>query len=176
MPVMLSVIVPPRDESLADGVAHKPEPVALVRRPDIGSSQHCPATVIPERGQVTEHDSKSSSNECWAVFHKDVAGSNLANDARHVLPHSAALSGDACTPPRDRNVLAWKAANHDVSNSSPRPSVKGLHVIPNRERREASIVLSCHKHGLGVGLPFDGAHASVSKQLAGKDSATSACE
>jgi hypothetical protein len=98
---MLSVIVPPRVESLADGVAHKPKPVALVRRPDIGSSQHCPAAVIPERGQITKDNSKSSSNECWAVFHEDVAGSNLANDARHVLPHSAALSGDACTPPCD---------------------------------------------------------------------------
>jgi hypothetical protein len=72
--------------------------------------------------------------------------------------------------------LTGKAASHDVNNSSPRPSVKGLHVIPNREWRETSIVLSCHKHGLRVGIPLDGAHASVSKQLSGKDAATSACE
>jgi hypothetical protein len=72
--------------------------------------------------------------------------------------------------------LTGKPASHDVNNSAPRSAVKGLHVIPNREKREASIVLSCHKHGLSVGLPFDGAHASVSEQLAGKDAATSACE
>ena len=83
----------------AVGVGHKPEPVPLVRSPDIGSSQHCPAAVIPDRGQITEDNSKSSSNECWTVFHEDVTGSNFANDPRHVLPHSAALSGDACAPP-----------------------------------------------------------------------------
>ena len=173
---MLSVIVPPRVESLANGVAHKPEPIPLVRSANIGSSQHRPATVIPERGQITKHDSESSSNECWAVFHEDVAGSNLANDARHVLPHSATLSGDSCASSSHADVLARKAASHDVNNSAPRSCVKTLHVIPNRERREASIVLSCHKHGLGVGIPLDGTDASVSKQLAGKDAATSARE
>ena len=72
--------------------------------------------------------------------------------------------------------MAREASANHVNNSAPWLSVKGLHVIPNRERREGAIVLSCHKHGLGVWLPLDCADASVSKELASEDAATSACE
>jgi hypothetical protein len=93
-----------------------------------------------------------------------------------MAPHTAAGSSDACPLACDADVLAWKPASHDVNNAAPRISVKGLHVIPNRERREASIVLSCHKNSLCVGLPLDCGDASVPKHLACEDAATSACE
>jgi hypothetical protein len=154
-------------------VGHKPEPVALVRRSNVGSSQHCPSTVIPERGQVTKNDSESSSNECWTVFHEDVSGSNLANDPRHVSPHSAALACDACAISGNADVLARKAARYDINNSSPRSAVKTLNVIPNRERREKAVILSGGKYASCVGFPFDGTDRSPSEQLSGKYSATS---
>jgi hypothetical protein len=72
--------------SLAIGVGHKPQPVALVRRPNVGSSQHCPSAVIPERGQITNNDPKAAPRKGRAVLHEDVAGSNLANDAGHFSP------------------------------------------------------------------------------------------
>jgi hypothetical protein len=68
--------------------SHKPEAVALMRGADIGSSQHSPPAVIPERGQVTEDNSKSSSKESWTVFHERETWSNFANDPRHVGPHA----------------------------------------------------------------------------------------
>jgi hypothetical protein len=157
-------------------MGHKPEPVALVRRSNVGSSQHCPSTVIPERGQITEHDSESSSNERWTVFHEDVSGSNLANDPRHVSPHSAALACNACTLSGNADVLARKAARYDINNSSPRSAVKGLNVIPYRERREKAVILSGGKYASCVWLPFDCADSSPSEQLSGKNAATSACE
>jgi hypothetical protein len=157
-------------------VGHKPESVALMRRSNVGSSQHCPSAVIPERGQVTEDNSKSSSNECWTVFHEDVFGSNLANDPRHVPPHSAALSGDACAFPGDADVLARKAARYDINNSRPWSSVKGLNVIPNRERREKAVILSGGKYASCVRFPFDCADGSPSEQLSGQNSTASACE
>jgi hypothetical protein len=92
------------------------------------------------------------------------------------MPHSAAFSVKSRAAPGSADVLARKPSSHDVNNSAPWFSVKGLHVIPNRERREGSIVLSCHKHGLSVRLPLDGADCSVSKQLPCEDAATSACE
>jgi len=90
----------------AVGVGHKPEPVPLMRRSNVGSSQHCPAAVIPERGQITEHSSESPSKERWAVFHENVAGSNLANDARHVGPHAASLAVNAGAFAGHADVLA----------------------------------------------------------------------
>jgi hypothetical protein len=158
------------------GVRHNPNPLALVRCANVGCSQHAPSRIKPQRGQVSKNSSKSPRSEHWAVFHEDVARSYLANDPGHVAPHAAAFAVNACTSPCGADVLAGKAASHDVNNACPRSSVKGLHVIPNRERREGSIVLSCNKHGLGVGLPLNGADASVAQQLAGKDASTSACE
>ncbi len=155
---------------------HQPEPVPLMRRPNIGSSQHCPPAVIPERGQVTEDSPKSSSKEGWTVLHEDVAGSNLANDARHVPPHPAALSVDSCTPPRHADVLAGKAARYDVNTAAPRSSVKGLNVIPDREGREKAVILSGGKNASCVGFPLNGADGSPSEQMASEYAATSACE
>ena len=51
-------------------------------------AQHSPARIIPQRGQVSENSSKPARSEDWGVFHEDEARSHLANDARHVRPHS----------------------------------------------------------------------------------------
>jgi hypothetical protein len=158
------------------GVGHKPEPVSLVRSSNVGSSQHCPAAVIPARGQVTEHSSESPSKERWAVFHEDVSGSNLANDPRHMSPHSAAASVDACPSACNADVLTWKAARNDVNTAAPRSAVKGLNVIPNREGREKAVILSGGKYASCVGFPLDGADGTPSKQVTSEYASTSACE
>jgi hypothetical protein len=72
--------------------------------------------------------------------------------------------------------LTGKAARYDINNASPRSSVKGLNVIPNRERREKAVVLSGAQYACGVGFPFDGADGSPSKEFAPKDASTSARE
>ena len=156
--------------------SNKPEPVAPVGGANIGSSQHCPPAVIPERGQVGEHSVKSSSKERWAVFHEREAGSNLANDPRHVQPHSAALPVNAGALACNANVLAREAARNHVNNSAPRPSVKCPNVIPNRESLEKAIVLSLGKNSSGVGLPLDSADRAPSEQVAAENSSTSARE
>ena len=61
----------------------------------MGSGDTMPFRIIPERGQVTEDDSKSSSNECWTVLHEHESRSNLASDPRHVTPEPAALAVDS---------------------------------------------------------------------------------
>ena len=158
------------------GVGHKPEPIPLMRRPNVGSSQHCPPAVIPERGQVTEDSPKSSSKEGWAVLHEDVAGSNFANDPRHVSPQAAAGAVDASPPPGNADVLARKSSRHHINNASPRMSVKGANVIPNRERRELSIVLSSQQYAGGVVVSLNGADRAPAEQVAAEDASTSARE
>lgn len=147
-----------------------------MRRADIGSAQHSPSRVIPERGQVTEDSSESASNESWAVFHEDVARSNLANDASELGPEAGAFAVDACALAGDADVLAGKAARNHVNNSSPRSSVKGPNVIPNRERREKAVILSGDKNACGIGIEFDGADGSPSEEVAAEDAAPCSCE
>jgi len=167
----------PRIDQLFVGVgSNKPEPVALMRGANVGSSQHCPPTVIPDRGQITEHSVESSSKDCWAVLHVCESRSNLANDPRHVGPEPAALAVDAPPFAGRADVLAREAARNHVNNSAPRFAVKGANVIPNREGREKAVILSGGKYACGVGLQLDGADGAPSKQFAREYSATSACE
>ena len=75
--------------SIATGVGQigdDPDALALVRRADLGSRYAVPLRVIPERGQVGDDVSESSSHEPWDVLHEDVARSKYANDPREVGP------------------------------------------------------------------------------------------
>ncbi len=178
-PVSVTYRLPPviGFASVAQGVGtHKPEPVPLVGGANVGSSQHCPPAVIPERGQITEHSSESPSNESWAVLHVAEAGSNLANDPRHVAPHAAALSVNACAFAGNADVLAREAPRNHVNKSAPRSSVKGAHVRPNRERSQGSTVLSLRQNLCGVGITLNCAHGAPAQAVPCEYSATSACE
>jgi hypothetical protein len=157
-------------------VGQKPEAVTLVRGANFVSSQHCPPAVIPERGQVTEDSFESSSKEHWAVLHEDVLGSNLANDPRHVSPHARPLPVDTGALACGADVLAGKPARNHVNSASPRSSVKGLNVIPNREGRENAVVLSGGKNACCVGLPLNSADGAPAEELAAEYAATSARE
>lgn len=170
-------ITAPLLPSLATGVgSEKPKTVALMRCANVGSSQHCPAAVIPERGQITQDSLESANKERWAVFHERVAGSNLANDPRHVRPEAAARAADPRALAGDADVLAREAASDHVNSAAPWPSVKGAHVIPYRERREKAVILACDENARGVGVKLDGAHGVPAEQLAAEYAATSARE
>lgn len=56
---------------LASGVGNNPEPVAPVRGANGGSGYAIPPRIVPERGQVSENVSKSSTKERCDVFHDD---------------------------------------------------------------------------------------------------------
>jgi hypothetical protein len=71
---------------LAVGVGHNPDPLAFVRSSGGVCSQHTPARIKPQRGQVSENASKPASSERWGVFHEHVSRSYLANDASKFRP------------------------------------------------------------------------------------------
>jgi hypothetical protein len=72
--------------------------------------------------------------------------------------------------------LTWKSTTNDIDNASPWMSIKGLYVIPNRERREKSGILSGGKYASWVFFPLNSADGSPSKQVSPKYASTSACE
>jgi hypothetical protein len=93
-----------------------------------------------------------------------------------VGPHAGSLSVDSCTLSCDADVLTGKSSRYDINTASPRATVKGANVIPNRERRENSVILSGGKYACGVGVPLDGAHGSPSEQVPAEYASTSARE
>jgi hypothetical protein len=140
------------------------------------SAKHSPASIVPQRGQVSENTSQPSKSEHWGVFHDDEAWSHLANDSGHLAPKPAALPVNARPFACNADVLAGKPARYHVNNSAPRAAVKCAHVGPNRENVEASVVLSLCQNGCGVGITFNGADAPPPEEPSPENSATSACE
>jgi hypothetical protein len=166
-------------------VGDNPYSVAVVRgrnnsvsRLDGGivCAQHSPSRIIPQRGQVPENNAEPPRSENWRVFHERVSRSNLANDAGHFSPQSGALSGDSGAFAGCADVLARESSRNHVNNASPWPSVKGANIIPNREGRQKSVILSGDKYACCVGVSFDGAHGSPVEQVAAEYASTSARE
>jgi len=127
---------------LATGVGQNPDPLSLVGSVGVVCSKHSPSRIEPQFGQVSENSSKPPRSEHWRVLHVDAPGSYFTNDPSHFHPEPASHSIEAVAVAGDADILAGKAARYDVNNSSPRSAVKGADVIPNRERRECSVVLS----------------------------------
>jgi hypothetical protein len=142
----------------------------------VTSSEHAPSSIEPHRGQVPENDVESSACESWDVLHEDVAWFHVANDARHLGPESRASACESGSGASVGDVLAREASRHHVNTASPRSSVKGANVIPNREGRENAVILSGDKNACGIGVEFNGADGTPSKEAASEYAATSACE
>ena len=105
-----------------------------------------------------------------------MAGSYFANDAGHLCPHAGALAVDACALAGGADVLAREASRHHINTASPRSAVKRSHVVPNRKRGEAPIVLTGNENTRGVGVPLNGAYSAPSEEMAPEDASTSARE
>ncbi len=160
----------------AEGVGHNPDSFPLVRCAGMDSSEHSPRSIIPHLGQVSDHSSKPARSEHWGVFHEHEARSHLANDSGHLAPQAGACSVDSCTATGCADVLAREAARDDIHEASPRASVEGSHVVPDREGVETSVVLSGREDAAGVVVELDGADGAPPEEFPAEDAAAMACE
>jgi hypothetical protein len=158
------------------GVGQNPDAVSLVGSPGVARSHNSPLCREPHRGKVKQDQSKSSSHKHRAVFHPHESGLNFTNNACHLAPESRTGAADPGALAGGGDVLARESARHHVNNASPRSTVKGSHVIPDREGRKASVVLTGQKNIAGVGVELDGADGSPPEEMPPEDAATSACE
>lgn len=173
-------IRPVPDESRVFGVGYvagrDPDAVAAVRGAGVARSHNSPSRIIPQAGKVKEDQSKASLNKEWAVLHEDVAGSYLADNASHLAPESGAPSTDPGAFPGGADVLARESARNDVNSASPRASVKVAYVIPDREGREAAVVLPGDQNVPCVGVELDGADGAPAEQFPAENASSSARE
>jgi hypothetical protein len=167
------------DRTVIDAVGvptQHPDSVSFVGRSGMVRSHNSPPRIKPQRGKVTEDHGKSSGNKHRAVFHPHESRSYLTDDARHLAPETGSLAGDAGALSGDADVLAGESARYHVNTASPWASVKGADVIPDRERREAPVVLSGHENASGVAVVLDGADAAPSEEVAAENASTSTRE
>jgi len=153
----------------------------------VGSGNDSPCRIVPHFGQVSENDSKPPRSESWAVFHEREPGLYLANDPGELGPESAALSSDPGAFSGGGNVLAWEtaadaevipddAASLDESGGVGIVGAEGLHVVPNRESRYASVNLPLQQNSSGIFFDFDRPDAGVPKEGVREESSACAGE
>jgi hypothetical protein len=146
-------------------VGKNPYPFSFVFRAHVGCAKHVPFRIVPERGQVTQNPAKSKPGKFRGILHERVSWSNLANDSRHVSPHSRPLAVDSCALSGCADVLAWKSAGDDINPTEPWLAVECLHVVPNWETRQDSVSLAGKQYAPRVVCPFDGANRSPSHKM-----------
>jgi hypothetical protein len=112
-----------------------PDPVSLVGRSDMVSSQHSPPRIIPHFGKVTEDHGKTSSHKQRAVFHEDVSRSYLTDNPCHLGPQAGPCPADSCALSGCADVLAGEPAGDDIDLASPGLAVEGADIVPDRESR-----------------------------------------
>jgi hypothetical protein len=157
-------------------VGKYPHSFSQVRCSNFARSEDTPLCVVPQAVKVLEHAGKSASAQVRRIFDEDKGGANLADDADHLEPQSAALALEALARAGGADVLARKAARNDVNNSAPWSSVKGADVVPDRERLEDAVVLALREDLSPVRFDLDGADGSPAEELSPEYAAASARE
>jgi hypothetical protein len=174
--LLVGVSPQPRVAQTAKGVGHNPHALALVGSAGVGSPQHTPARIEPQRGQVSENASEPASSESWGVLHERVPWSYLANDASELRPEPGALAVETGTLAGGTDVLAREAAADDIDVPTPGPAVEGADVVPDRERLEQSVALAGEQHASAVGINLDSADGAPAQQAPSQDAATCPCK
>lgn len=154
--------------------SNDPQAVSLVRRTDVMSSKHAPRNIKPQVGKPCEDAIQSASAQPPAVLGKDERRPNLANNAAHLEPEAAALSGETCSAPRAGDVLARETPGNNVNCAPPGVSVERADVVPDGEWVEATVELALSQHALAVSVDLDGADGAPTEKAARKQSSTGA--
>jgi hypothetical protein len=139
-------------------------------------AQHSPSSIVPHCGQIPEDGIKALPRKSWAIFHENVAWSYFANDACKLPPEAGSGSGESATCTGHTDVLTGKSARNDVNTITPRVSIEGTNIIPNRERWKMPVILALHEPLGAIDIELHGADCSPSQERAPKHSSTIACE
>ncbi len=151
----------------ASGVGQKEEPLPSVRRTNVGRAKHAPFRIVPQVGQAPEYDLDSESNKVPDVLHVDVARSHFANDPSVLAPQPGADPvDDAVLLPGDADVLTRESANDEIHASTPRATVEGGDVRPDRRRIQPTVRHARSQYRRSVSFPLHVADRSSDSSVA----------
>jgi hypothetical protein len=142
-------------------------------RSNIGSAEHTPRRIIPQRGQVAENDIEASTNDCWAVLQEHEAGSNDTGHADNFAPQAGSGAvADARAFASAGYILAREARCEAIHSASPRGWIEQPHVSFVHRQVGKSLA----QDGAAIGVPLDGADGAVSKNEICEKTATGSGE
>lgn len=113
-------MVVPRAElraSVVTGVGHEEEPLATMRRADVGGGDDATLHAIPGGVEVGNNSVQPARNECRNVLDDDRAGSQFFDDAEVLAPEAGARAVEAGVSPGNADVLAWESTTNHLHGS-----------------------------------------------------------
>jgi hypothetical protein len=99
-------------------VGNDPEALSGMWRANRGSRYAMPLRIVPEGGQVSENSVHPSTKQLCDVFHENVVGSNLANEARVFSPKTGSLPVKTARRASPREILAREPTADDIDGNS----------------------------------------------------------
>lgn len=151
---------PDEAASVVAAVGQHEEPLAQVRRPDLGRAEQTPLRIEPERGKVAKHVGEPKVNVPWDVLEEGERSAALVEDASHFGPQ-VALIGVAESLTGDAEWLARVARSDEIHDATPRSAVEGSEIVGDRSAIQLRRFHPGHEDGRGEGLALDVAHGAA---------------
>lgn len=146
--------------SCAVGVAQEPEPLALMRCANGGCGEHTPLRIEPVDGKVSEDVIQpSGSNNVGDVLQQHKSRSHVADDPPSEGPEmplvvkTTLLSGTG-------ERLARETGSDEIHSPTPRATVEGGEVRPDRSLIQGLVRHPRHEYGRCVAVPLNVSHGS----------------
>jgi hypothetical protein len=144
----------PQDSaSSARAVGHDVDASSEMSCSDLGRRKHAPLRIEPELGQVPENSFQASNKEAWDVLQKDPPGLNVANDADNLRPDVAVVALAELLP-GDAKRLTGESRSNEIHDSTPRASIEGSEVTPERSRIQGALFHTRRQDRGGIGFPL----------------------
>jgi len=157
---------------LADG--EDEQPLALVGRTDFRRRKEACRKAVAHADQSAGDFGESEAEMMGDILKEDEGRLDLADDAGDVGPEVTWILG-AEPFTRDRERLARVASADDIHRAAPWAAVEGGNVIPDNRLIQGRVFHPRHESGCGVGLPFDIAHSSISRDGDGEPEVEPTC-
>jgi hypothetical protein len=100
------------------GVGNNPDPIPLVRRSDMDSTDHARPPGVAKRFQVSENPVCAAISESRHVFSNDPRRADFSDKAGKFAPQSASRAVKADSLSSNADVLAGEAATDGVNGNS----------------------------------------------------------
>lgn len=141
----------------ARGVDQEEHPCPLVRGANVTCANDGPDATIASGFEVLA-DAGNNTSCSGDVLPEEERGLALDGDPDmfEEEPRAAAIQPGAL--PGEAEILARCAASDEIHESTPRASVEGAYVVPDRSRRQPRFFHPGHETGRSKGFPLDVHH------------------
>ncbi len=143
----------------ARGVGQDPDAFALVRCASLGRGVQTPLRIEPEVGKVGEDERQPCPNKSGDVLQEDESRSHVTDEPSDGRPEPPVIVSSTLLP-CGREGLAGEPGSDEIHAATPRCTVEGGEVRPDRSAIQVRLFHPGHESGRCEGVPLNVSHGS----------------